>query len=164
MRARGAAVTDLVVLVVAATDGVMPQTREALAHARAAGCPIIVALSKCDVPGAEPARVRAQLAREGLELEENGGDVQASPRCACQRRVLWMGRSRLHDLAHAWRLVARHNHAVRGERAWQTGSGTQRAGGAGGGARLRRGGWGCGSRRGRPLLVNRAAAQSVRCR
>ena len=83
MRARGAAVTDLVVLVVAATDGVMPQTREALAHARAAGCPIIVALSKCDVPGAEPARVRAQLANEGLELEENGGDVQASPRFAC---------------------------------------------------------------------------------
>ncbi|KAK9819495.1 hypothetical protein WJX81_005164 [Elliptochloris bilobata] len=76
MRARGAKVTDLVVLVVAATDGVMPQTREALAHARTAGCPIIVALSKCDCPGAEPARVRRQLAAEGLELEENGGSVQ----------------------------------------------------------------------------------------
>lgn len=77
MRARGAAVTDLVVLVVAATDGVMPQTREALAHARAAGCPVVVALSKCDSPGAEPARVRRELAAAGLELEENGGSVQA---------------------------------------------------------------------------------------
>ncbi|KAK9830345.1 hypothetical protein WJX72_011161 [[Myrmecia] bisecta] len=76
MRARGAALTDLVVLVVAANDGIMPQTREALAHARHSGCPIVVALSKCDMPGADPARVRRQLMEEGLELEEAGGNVQ----------------------------------------------------------------------------------------
>lgn len=76
MRARGAAITDLVVLVVAADDGVMPQTREALAHCKAAGCPVVVALTKCDVPMAEPKRVRQQLIGEGLELEEVGGSVQ----------------------------------------------------------------------------------------
>ncbi|KAL0021264.1 hypothetical protein WJX79_001469 [Trebouxia sp. C0005] len=76
MRARGAAVTDLVVLVAAADDGVMPQTREAVAHCKAAGCPIVVALTKCDVPMAQPARVRQQLIAEGLELEEIGGSIQ----------------------------------------------------------------------------------------
>ena len=75
MRARGAAATDVVVLVIAADDGVMPQTREALAHARAAGCPLVLAITKCDLPGANPARARQQLAAEGLELEENGGIV-----------------------------------------------------------------------------------------
>lgn len=62
-----------------AGDGVMPQTREAIQHAREAGCPIIVALSKCDRPGADPARVRQQLLAEGLELEDAGGDVQVGP-------------------------------------------------------------------------------------
>eukprot|EP00884_Botryococcus_braunii_P019038 jgi/Botrbrau1/5818/Bobra.0366s0004.1 len=76
MRARGAHVTDIVVLVVDAGDGVMPQTREAIQHARDAGCPIIVALSKCDRAGANPAKVRQQLLAEGLELEDAGGDVQ----------------------------------------------------------------------------------------
>ncbi|KAL4420178.1 hypothetical protein ABPG77_008314 [Micractinium sp. CCAP 211/92] len=76
MRARGAAVTDLVVLVVAADDGIMPQTREAISHARAAGCPIVVAITKCDAPHAQPARVRQQLIAAGLELEEVGGNIQ----------------------------------------------------------------------------------------
>jgi translation initiation factor IF-2 len=77
MRARGAQVTDIAVLVVAADDGVMPQTIEAINHALAAGVPIIVAINKIDVPGANPDRVKQQLTEHNIVVEEYGGDVVA---------------------------------------------------------------------------------------
>ncbi|TCO51851.1 translation initiation factor IF-2 [Kribbella antiqua] len=75
MRARGAQATDIVILVVAADDGVMPQTIEALNHARAANVPIVVAVNKIDVPSADPSKVRGQLTEYGLVPEEYGGDT-----------------------------------------------------------------------------------------
>lgn len=76
MRARGVQVTDIVILVVAADDNVMPQTIEAINHAKAAGVPIVVAINKIDKPEANPDKIRAQLAENGVTVEEWGGDVQ----------------------------------------------------------------------------------------
>jgi translation initiation factor IF-2 len=79
MRARGAQVTDIVILVVAADDGVMPQTREAINHAQAAKVPIIVAINKMDKPDANPDKVKTQLAEFGLQPEDWGGDTMFMP-------------------------------------------------------------------------------------
>jgi translation initiation factor IF-2 len=86
MRARGAKVTDIAVLVVAADDGVMPQTRESISHARAADVPIVVAINKIDLPDANPDRVKNELAAEGLQPEEWGGQTQYAEVSAKQKQ------------------------------------------------------------------------------
>mgnify|MGYP000901327559 CR=1 FL=1 len=88
MRARGAQVTDIAILVVAADDGVMPQTVEALNHAKAAGVPIIVAVNKMDKPGANPDRIKQQLAEHGLIPEDWGGDTIYVPISALRKTGL----------------------------------------------------------------------------
>lgn len=86
MRARGAKATDIAILVVAADDGVKPQTEEAINHAKEAGIPIIVAINKMDKPGANPDRVKAELAERGLQPEEWGGDTMMVPISALKRQ------------------------------------------------------------------------------
>ena len=76
MRARGANVTDIIILIVAADDGVMPQTQEAISHAKSANVPIIVAINKCDKPEADPKKIKEQLLSEEIIVEEFSGDVQ----------------------------------------------------------------------------------------
>ncbi len=75
MRARGSKITDIVILVVAANDGIKPQTIEAIQHSKAAGVPIIVAVNKCDLPGVDPSKVKNQLLEHELIVEEMGGDI-----------------------------------------------------------------------------------------
>ena len=99
MRARGAQATDLAVLVVAADDGVMPQTLEAIAHAKAARVPIVVALNKIDKPNANPERVKKELSDNGLVIDEYGGDVLCIPVSAKKKQ-------NLDDLLEAIVLVA----------------------------------------------------------
>lgn len=79
MRSRGAQITDIAVLIVAADDGVMPQTIEAIHHAKNAGVPIMVAINKIDKPGANPDRIKEELSKEGLLAEDWGGDVIMTP-------------------------------------------------------------------------------------
>ena len=88
MRARGASVTDIVVLVVAADDGIMPQTVEAIDHANAAGVPIVVAINKIDRPDADPDRVRRDLLQHGVVVEQMGGDTQVVEVSATERTNL----------------------------------------------------------------------------
>src|SRR5437016_5492923 len=88
MRARGANVTDLAVLVVAADDGVMPQTKESISHAREAKVPIVVAINKIDLPNSNPDRVKNELASDGLQPEEWGGSTQFSEVSAKQKQNL----------------------------------------------------------------------------
>ncbi|TDZ29450.1 Translation initiation factor IF-2 [Colletotrichum spinosum] len=119
MRQRGANVTDIVVLVVAADDSVKPQTLEALKHARAAKVPIIVAINKCDKEDARPDQVKSDLARHGVEIEDFGGDVQVV--CVSGKTGLGMGeleeniaalseiqdvRAEVEGMAEAWVLEA----------------------------------------------------------
>ena len=82
MRARGANVTDIAILVIAADDGIMPQTEEAISHAKAAGVPIVVAANKCDLPGADINRVMTQMTEYGLTPSAWGGDVEVVPTSA----------------------------------------------------------------------------------
>ncbi len=82
MRARGANVTDIAILVVAADDGIMPQTEEAISHAKAAGVPIVVAANKCDLPGADINRIMTQMTEFGLTPSAWGGDVEVVPTSA----------------------------------------------------------------------------------
>jgi translation initiation factor IF-2 len=88
MRARGANITDIVVLVVAADDGVMPQTIEAIHHARAAGAPLIVAINKMDKPGSDPTKVINELLQHEIVVESLGGDTQAIPVSAKEKTGL----------------------------------------------------------------------------
>ena len=124
MRARGAQGADIVVLVVAADDGVMPQTREAIAHAKAARVPIVVALNKIDRPDANPDFVKRQLAELGLVPDEWGGNTMVVPVSARQK-------TGLEDLLEAILLIAdstRYPRQPQRQGVWHRGRGPGRPG------------------------------------
>ncbi|HBC06224.1 MAG TPA: translation initiation factor IF-2, partial [Rhodospirillaceae bacterium] len=114
MRARGAQVTDIVVLCVAADDGVMPQTIEAIHHAKAAGVPIIVAINKIDVAGADPSRVRTELLQHNVQVEEMGGDVLSIEVSALKKTNLDKLEEAIVLQAELLDLKANPNHAAEG--------------------------------------------------
>jgi translation initiation factor IF-2 len=114
MRARGAELTDIVVLVVAADDGVMPQTEEAINHAKAANVPIVVAITKCDLPGAKPMQVKQQLMIKGLQSEDFGGSTGVVEVSAHKRTGLDDLIERIHLEAEILDLSARTEAAGKG--------------------------------------------------
>jgi translation initiation factor IF-2 len=114
MRARGAKVTDIVVLVVAADDGVMPQTVEAINHARAAGVPLIVAVNKIDKPDADPQRVRMELLQHEIVVESLGGDTLEVEVSAKQRTNLDKVLDAIHLQAEVLELKANRNRPAEG--------------------------------------------------
>ncbi len=114
MRARGAKVTDIVVLVVAADDGVMPQTAEAIAHAKAAGVPLIVAINKIDKPAANPNRVKTELLQHEVQVEDMGGEVQAVEVSATKRTGLDRLQEAILLQAELLDLKANPDHAAEG--------------------------------------------------
>ncbi|MFK7740217.1 MAG: translation initiation factor IF-2 [Planctomycetota bacterium] len=114
MRARGAEITDVVVLVVAADDGVMPQTEEAISHAKAAKCPIVVAITKCDLPGANAMQVKQQLMIKGLQSEDFGGEIGAVECSSKTGQGLDALVERIHLEAELLDLNARPDAAARG--------------------------------------------------
>ena len=114
MRARGANVTDIAVLVVAADDGVMPQTEEAISHAKAAGVPIVVALNKIDLPGADPNRALQQLAAKGLLPSEWGGDTEVVKTSAVTGQGIHELLETIHTLAELHEYRANPDRQARG--------------------------------------------------
>ena len=114
MRARGASVTDIAILVVAANDGIMPQTVESINHAKAANIPIVVAINKMDMPGANPERVKQQLTEYDLVSEEWGGDTIVCPICAKTGEGIDNLLENLVVLAEVLELKANPNRPARG--------------------------------------------------
>ena len=114
MRARGASVTDIAILVVAANDGIMPQTIESINHAKAANIPIVVAVNKMDMPGANPERVKQQLTEYDLVSEEWGGDTIVCPISAKTGEGIDNLLENLVVLAEIQELKANPNRAAKG--------------------------------------------------